>query len=142
MPAAESATQTNPQLAPWSAFVTYTRVAVSQVVTQTFDLFDGMASTRSTDASPEARALGSKIDSQCQERHVPVIEKVFCGLGCGCCLCTACLSWIPFCASSCTRSHQELATYDLYDDTVPLKDTAATTSEIRRRSSATRRDVH
>eukprot|EP01060_Flectonema_neradi_P020717 TRINITY_DN28212_c0_g1_i1.p1 TRINITY_DN28212_c0_g1~~TRINITY_DN28212_c0_g1_i1.p1 ORF type:complete len:140 (+),score=5.02 TRINITY_DN28212_c0_g1_i1:64-483(+) len=135
----ESGTQTTEvPLNPWRLVVNYTRITCQQIITQGFDMLDNLGKI-----GPESsvdKAIGREIDDKCTTREIPRLERVLCGLGCGCCLCTACLSWIPFCASNCSRTHDELSTIDLHDDEVPLSTLNRSNSErakvYRRKSSA------
>eukprot|EP01064_Diplonema_japonicum_P013836 TRINITY_DN2137_c4_g1_i1.p1 TRINITY_DN2137_c4_g1~~TRINITY_DN2137_c4_g1_i1.p1 ORF type:complete len:139 (+),score=14.25 TRINITY_DN2137_c4_g1_i1:606-1022(+) len=116
----------------WRRAVGYGRVAVVQIATQAFDLLEGLGMGSRGDED----ALGSMIDTKSVERDVPTHERALCAVGCGCCLCTACLSWIPFCGASCSRTHNELSTIDTYDDTVPAEEIPSSRrSSTRRRSS-------
>ena len=108
----------------------YTRITCQQILTQGFDLLDNLGKV-GKETSVD-KAIGREIDSKCTTRDVPQMEKVMCGVGCGCCLCTACLSWVPFCASNCIRTHDELSTIDLHDEEVPL-------SKVQKRNSQTYR---
>eukprot|EP01065_Artemidia_motanka_P048297 TRINITY_DN7742_c0_g1_i1.p1 TRINITY_DN7742_c0_g1~~TRINITY_DN7742_c0_g1_i1.p1 ORF type:complete len:143 (+),score=46.29 TRINITY_DN7742_c0_g1_i1:63-431(+) len=108
-------------MGPWQAGCTYTRIACAQALTQTFDVIDGLGSLRS-----DASGLGAKIDNECVRRDVPQLERVLCGAGAGCCICTACLSWLPFCAVTALRASSEI---DQYSTTAPLPGRGRTTHE-------------
>jgi hypothetical protein len=111
--------------------ILYTRIACQNALNQTFNILSHTERQWGAESGHTAAADVEGVDSvgpyapcpncgglfppaaivahkeRCIANELPVFENAACILGGACCLCTGCLSWLPYCGVSCYNSHKK-----------------------------------